>query len=299
MRLAIIAQQENVPLYEQAAARSGRFEIACATSDLTSTNGIDQLLAQRDNFDACVMLAPNSISREQIETLANSGKHILVEANYTDITHLDKISEIWKLAGATCCAAQIRRFTPYATAIREGLDKKQLGEPGLVRIHRWLEKDQVEPPQTVLWAATVGEIDLACSLFDSPLEVVSAQAITGQQGIVIHLGFQSGMAIVDCSIHAGKPFYTASLIGSKGAAYADDHHNTNLLMKSETLGLNVAQDSDSLRLQIESFVDTIKSGSDDTTIDEMKRAIRVSQSAIKSAGSGQAAKFDGDQYELQ
>ena len=37
------------------------------------------------------------------------------------------------------------------------------------------------------------------------------------------------MALVDVA-YAGVEYYSASVIGSRGAAYADDHRNTNLVL---------------------------------------------------------------------
>lgn len=48
---------------------------------------------------------------------------------------------------------------------------------------------------------------------------------------VLHLGFpQGGMALVELAGSEGDSYETLSVIGAKGAAYMDDHHNAQLLL---------------------------------------------------------------------
>ena len=83
------------------------------------------------------------------------------------------------------------------------------------------------------------EIDVACWLLGDWPEGVYACALPGVEqatstGVQIHLGFAGGgMALIDVARRnaAGAADYFAiSLIGSDGAAYADDQHNTNLVL---------------------------------------------------------------------
>ena len=67
---------------------------------------------------------------------------------------------------------------------------------------------------------------------------------------------EGGMALIDCSRAlqpSCDPYFSLTVIGSTGAAYADDHHNTNLLYKGITRGLPVTFEENWLRLQLESF----------------------------------------------
>ena len=109
------------------------------------------------------------------------------------------------------------------------------------------------------------------------------------------------MALIDVALHRGSEFYTATLIGSSGAAYADDHHNTNLLLQEATTGICVVDHSSLaswLQPQIESFVMAIQRGAADHSIGDMQLAIRISQAARQCCESNRAAKRIGDTYEL-
>ncbi len=125
-------------------------------------------------------------------------------------------------------------FLPSVQTVREQLLSKKLGEPGLVRIHHWLSD-----PKRSAWQLAAPQLELACSLVDQAPTVVFAQARAHDPDqpssldyLQIHLGFADDrMAILDC--HRGLPqgddYYSLSVIASTGAAYADDHHNMQLV----------------------------------------------------------------------
>lgn len=310
MRIASIAPQEHLSSYEHAVARSnGEFTLPHFVSDLESTDGIDELLAKHSEFDAVTMLSPNSISQTQIDQLVNSGKHVLGNAHHTTPDFLAGLNSKWNAANLTYAVAQPRRFTDYAFAIKDGLQHKQLGDAGLLRIHHWMEpSDKRDLPQPALWQATVNEVDLACGFFRDAPDMVFAQNMPTTtdgtpSGILIHLGFPSGgMSLIDVAYHRGKPFYSVTLVGSRGAAYADDHHNTNLLLKEETRGIAVADNTSQnawLCRQIESFVHSIRNKEQSQSVSEMTLAIRIGRAALQSIGANQTVKRIGDRYELQ
>ena len=104
-------------------------------------------------------------------------------------------------------------------------------------------------------------------------------------------------------------YYSLSMIGANGAAYADDHHNTNLLLKDKTLGITVANGGsgihlDWLRPQLEAFGSAIeqpsrKATQPDASVIEMTNAMQISRIAVQCAEGNRSAKRQGDQYELQ
>ncbi|MFP6901931.1 MAG: hypothetical protein VCA36_13370 [Opitutales bacterium] len=120
------------------------------------------------------------------------------------------------------------RFSPEALAIRESLDSEELGQPGLMRMHLW-----TSPSKSQGKTAIIGAVDLALWLFGAEPESVHgvSDAKDSASCSVIHLGFpQGGMAVLDFtnSLPEGEGYRSLSLIGSRGAAYADDHRNRNL-----------------------------------------------------------------------
>ncbi len=115
------------------------------------------------------------------------------------------------------------RFSPQAQSIRASLDDGQLGNPGLLRLHHW-------HPGAITMDEQIAAVDLALWLFDATPDATHCAASSGSR--LIHLGFPSGgMAMIDFSntLPEGDAYHSLSLIGSQGAAYADDHRDRNLV----------------------------------------------------------------------
>ena len=97
-----------------------------------------------------------------------------------------------------------------------------------MRIHDWLA-----PGDCDLDGRLAQQLDLACWLAGTAPSIVAAHA-RGDDYVQAHLGYPGGgMAVIDCAtcLPAGSPGYRSlSVIGSAGAAYADDHRNLHLAM---------------------------------------------------------------------
>jgi hypothetical protein len=94
-------------------------------------------------------------------------------------------------------------------------------------------------------------------------------------------------------------YYAVSVIGSNGAVYADDQHNTNLLYQGCTQGLCVASENDWLRLQLESFVSSIEADAADRTFFDTQLSLAIRAAVIESATDNRVSQRVGDHYELQ
>ena len=115
------------------------------------------------------------------------------------------------------------RFTPQAQSIRSSLDDGQLGTPGLLRLHHW-------HPGAITMDEQIAAIDLALCIFGSMPDAKHHAESAGNR--LFHLGFPGGgMAMIDfCSTpEKGENYHSLCLIGSRGAAYADDHRDRNLI----------------------------------------------------------------------
>ena len=120
-----------------------------------------------------------------------------------------------------------KRFSPEIIALRESLDSGNLGKLGLLRMHLWNQKKS-DGVQEMVHA-----IDLALWFFGvDPEHIYGTASIKNDvKCLLIHLGFKSGgMALLDFtnSMPTGDNYESLCLIGSNGAAYADDHRNRNL-----------------------------------------------------------------------
>lgn len=145
------------------------------------------------------------------------------------------------------------RFLPSRQLIRQQLDAGKLGAVGLVRVHRWeptveqiinlpgLEGQVDDLPHEVngLPTGLLRDLDLVLWLVGQSPNAIHAleqsdAANSRGRSIQMHLGFPSGaMALIDYSnqLPDGDGSQSLSVIGSSGAAYADDHQNMQLVYR--------------------------------------------------------------------
>ncbi len=275
-------------------------------------SSVDELFAQMtDEFDA-VVVGPAATTRNSIvERAASAGKHVLLDARAAkaaaDVEAFDAASRESRIR---VMIGQPSRYLPSVRTVKECVDSGNLGQPGLLHIHRWAPLNNDKQFDETLVSRIVAEIDLARWLFDdSPSEVYAvcrAVAMSGAPSpdyMQVHLGFEDGgMAMIDCakSLPTGQGYYSLSLIGSTGAAYADDHHDMQLLYRG---GPSVAVKTDlgqlHLLAQLQDFVNCIRDNrAPPATIADLRAAIEVLEAAIKSTQSGRAIHRDGGGYEF-
>ena len=162
------------------------------------------------NFDE----DPDAIVTDDV-SLASTGKPILLYSSLLS----DKTTNI--------VPAFPKRFSPEAIPLKQSLDAGELGQLGLLRMHLWKQKESNGLQEMV------HAIDLALWFFDDFPEHIhgTASIENGVKCLLVHLGFKcGGMALIDFtnSLPDGDNYESLCLIGSKGAAYADDHRNRNL-----------------------------------------------------------------------
>lgn len=137
-------------------------------------------------------------------------------------------SQLAGLESAHLMPAHEWRFYPSVAAVRANLTDGQLGEPGLLRIHHWSVATQEVAP------LAFAQLDLARWFFGGTPTHVHALARAGS--LLLHLGYPNdGMALIDVASNrpGPAPYYSLHLIGSTGAAYADDHHNNHLHLAAD------------------------------------------------------------------
>jgi predicted dehydrogenase len=297
-------------------ARSGKESLGSEIA----TGSLDELLGQHaDAFDAVIIDSPDRYSADQAVAAAQAGKHVLVEMPLAlSSNEADKVIAACHSAGVCLMVGQATRFLPSHQVIKTSLDTRKLGEPGLVRIHRWetVEIASTENDESTkdgdapsLIRRIVRDVDLAGWLFASrPTNVYAASrnsllANSREDDYVqIHLGYpEGGMALIDfsASLPTGSDYYSLSVIGSSGAAYADDHHNTHLLFRGGApSALNAGQDEQCFSTQVQEFVDAVTEEREPAiTGTEGRTAMQVCEAVIESLNSQQALRLAGEGYE--
>ena len=250
--------------------------------------------------DAVIVDARVESQSEIATEAAEAGKHILVTAPMAQtIADADRLIASCAATGVRLMVAGEKRFLPAVQAIRQRLDAGVLGAPGLLRIHRW------EPNEETRAGACLDEIDLVCWLFGSLPTRLYATGRDGDSGcyLQVHFGFPNGgMALVDfaCTLKEGNGYFSLSLIGSSGAAYADDHHNTHLLFGGgEPKALVSDQEGGCLTSQIEEFARAIREDRQPAINGADGRATILVRNAIhESISSGRAVEQTGGNYAL-
>ena len=201
----------------------------------------DQLVAEHGaTFDAAIVLS--AVDIRDCQRLVTASKHLLVPITCRFSTEAIRgLSDQCREKGLCLMAGGTDRFAPSLQATRQSLAAGELGEPGLVRIHRWSTS---ESPGVAGEAVTVDvsqDMDLVLNVFQAMPRVVYAVA-RNVMGAVdcnylqIHLGFDGGgMAVIDRSstLPPGDGYFSFSVIGSAGSAYADDHLNKQLVYRGE------------------------------------------------------------------
>jgi len=242
----------------------------------------DMLFAgHTNNFDAVVIDANPSQAANLAKAATALGRPALVGQLPGNLTALGQ-------ADALLMPAHTWRFLPSIQAVKRSLDAGKLGEPGLLRIHRWL------PPEATPKSLTeriLPDADLACWMFGgAPEKVWTLQTPSNPDYIQFHLGFANGgMAMIDiaCSLPAGGDYFSLSIVGATGTAYADDHHNMNLLYAGDQPNaLRTSEGRADLAGQLQEFVDAIHEQRQATVIlKDATRAIAVTKRIIESANS--------------
>jgi len=187
-----------------------------------------------DQYDAALVLRPGWDAPADIGRYLRSGKAVLLAEPWRVRADMRQglLAEA-SARGVGLTAANPERYLPSRRAIHQELTAGRLGRLGLVRIHRWLSGPN--PRFQIDDHAVFGPLDLALWLFGSRPEVVFATGATSRTGdcFQIHLGFAGGgMALIGITkwLPAGSGYNSLAVIGSAGAAYADDQQNVQLVL---------------------------------------------------------------------
>jgi predicted dehydrogenase len=239
-------------------------------------------------FDAAVFLGPATPAVAEIERLLGAGKHVLLAAeSFLPGEVLERLFATTGRAGVCLEVVNPDRYLPSRRLIRQQLEAGKLGEVGLVRLHRW----EVAAESPGLPAGLVRDIDLAVWLAGKLPDLVYAVA---GACIQVHLGFPGGgMALIDYSgrLPGGDGYCSLSVIGSAGAAYADDHQNRQLVYQGGCPRAVLTSEGDAhLTALVQEFVDALRShsrGADQPTspavIDAVSRSL-ASRQAVRPEG---------------
>jgi len=293
IRLALISSTETAETYGSLSTRLHRAAWAAyapmnsggsgqALGQVAEAASAEVLLSdQADVFDAVVIEADQATAESLAKAASSLGKPVLVGPCSLGV--LDRTDTL-------IMPSHPWRFMPSIQSVKGSLDAGKLGQAGLLRIHRWLPlcEDIGSLAQRIL-----PDTDLACWLFGSAPETVwSLQSNANSDYIQFHLGFaDDGMAMIDiaASLPIGGDYFSLTMIGGTGAAYADDHRNMNLLYNGgQPNAIRTSQGRADLVMQLQEFVDAIiEQRNPSVTPADTETAMGVVERVLESAVSRQ------------
>lgn len=159
------------------------------------------------------------------------GKHVLFDApEALGIADCRALSEAASTSGVVVMPAHAWRFVPSVATVQASVASGKLGDPGLLRVHRW----KAEAGDDCIRRMAFADLDLAAWIFGGCPQTL--YVIRREGYVQWHLGFVGdGMALIDHATarSSGMDYESLTMIGSRGTAYADDHHNMNLLFAND------------------------------------------------------------------
>ena len=295
IRLALISSAETAQAYGALSTRLHRAAWTAfapldsggsgqALGQVTEATSAEELFTnQADVFDAVVIAADQATAGRLAKAASSLGKPVLAGAAGSNLTALGQ-------ADSPLMPAHPWRFLPSIQSVKRSLDAGKLGQAGLLRIHRWLPPGADVESQA---ERILPDADLACWLFGSaPESVWSLQSAANPGYIQFHLGFANdGMAMIDiaASLPSGGDYFSLTMIGGTGAAYADDHHNMNLLYSGgQPNAIRTSQGWADLAGQLQEFVDAISEQREPSvTPTDTATAVAVVEQILESADNRQ------------
>ena len=256
--------------------------------------------------DAVLWLSSTAADGDLIRRALAAGKHVLLTGpSWLSGTDLDDLTTAAQQGGARLAVENPDRHLPSRRAIRQQLDGGRLGAPGLIRAHRWLSaaaaSSDLLPGQAggeggpTPPAALVQDIDAALWLMGKAPELV--YAVQGDGALQVHLGFLGGgMAMLDYAdcLPEGDGYSSLSVIGSTGAAYADDHQNVQLLYRGGSpAAVHVGERAAQLAALAQTFITALRDGQDlSAGLAGWRLATSVAATALRSAAVRRALTLE-------
>ncbi|MBH40339.1 MAG: hypothetical protein CL790_03830 [Chloroflexi bacterium] len=324
IRLALIGCGRNASVLADAIDASENCELAfaidihkqAALNIATTTHAepyvgdLAQLLQQRSqDIDAVVVNTPNDQHAQHASAAISAGKHLLIEKPLALTSETaGRLHDQARSSNTLLMVAHTFRFMPAIRQVRRALDAGELGRPGMLRIHRWLPlstdsssgwENDTKRSGGLAIHESIHEIDQALWLFDGHPNQV--HAVAAPNHIQIHLGFPSGaMAIfnVMAGLPSGEGYYALTLIGSLGSAYADDHHNMQLVYRGgRPEAFATYQHALGVNAQIEEFSAAItQQRQPNPGAPDAIAAIKIAEATNRSVLTGESVRMPADDH---
>lgn len=237
--------------------------------------------------EAAVVLDHSPDAVASAEMFLRAGKRVLLSAAAcSSVELLDRL--ISASAGSGLLAVlNADRYWPSRRLIKEQIDAGKLGTPGLVRIHDWQFS---QAPGVVADSQSWNcDLDLSAWLFGARPERVYAVASSDHGYVQVHAAFLGGaMALIDRA-RVGNGYRSLSVIGSSGAAYADDHQNLQMHFYGSTRAVRADEGLVGAAAMVQDFVNGLQSRCDfSAAVASWRSTLCAARAVCKSLETRQA-----------
>ncbi len=251
-----------------------------------------------EDVDGIVIHAPSRFLQGAVKTGCQAGKPVLAGPLLARKgKEIDAF--ITELEQGLLMPACPWRFVPAIQSVKASIEAGKLGEIGLIRMHRWNSADtSIDLSDRIIPA-----IDIATWFFgEQPVKIFSLGSDSKKDYIQLHLQFENnGMVVIDdtSALPEGGEYFSLTVIGGTGAAYADDHRNMNLVIDGVyPHAVRTGQGNIDIASQLQAFVNTVR--------DEMRpplsqqdisNVLQVWDAVQEAMAANQVAVWKGGRYE--
>ncbi len=241
-------------------------------------------LLARDDIDAVSICTPDETHKTPVLAALEAGKHVLLEKPLaTDLHEAEEIAAAVEASHLKLMVAYLLRFDPRYTAVRDAIDRGELGEVSYIVCHR--NSPHTEGPRrykagtSLTMHVAVHDLDLIAwfmnSRSTSAHAVATDKILRGKQMLDAAsalITFENG-AFASVNYSWALPDSSTTrldarmeIVGTKGSAYVGVYHEQAVLIATEkgiaapdvhhapTIGGDVRGD---LREEIMAFIDCV------------------------------------------
>ena len=289
----------------------GRSKKLAEKYDCDATTSVEQIAAD-EHIEAVSVATPDFAHRDVCVTLAEAGKHILVEKPLaTSIADAEAIVAAVRKGGVSCMVDFHNRYHPALTAIKESLQSGRIGSPQMIfarlsdRLEvatKWFDWAAKSGPE---WFLASHLADVACWLFeaypvrvfaDGRKDVLASKGIDCFDSVQIHLSFPAGLATLETSwiLPDSWPMvcdFSVSLQATAGRADADLTTHGTMVAAAERLDYPMflgkaaiaRQEFGFFRLPVRDFVRAILAGAPaPIDVSEGLKNVKIIAAAVRS-----------------
>jgi predicted dehydrogenase len=288
IRLAVCHLEEATCAAIAARLRGATVEVC---RDLASLSGCDAVLLGESG----AMQAATAVR------LFSKKIHVLVvAAPCPPWSAIEALSGAARTAGVQFVVVNPDRYLPSRQLLSRQVPDV-IGEPGLIRLHRWgPAPSDPHSGTTELPDPLLRDLDTVLGLTGRQPNSVYAieQGPSSGRYVQVHLGFSGGpMALLDYTdrLPAGDEYHSLSVIAARGAAYADDHQNMQLLYRGgHPQALRTEERAGQYAAIIQSFVEDLRAGRDRSADTAAWRGVFQTADAVRrSLASARALALEG------